>query len=177
MEVPPANAKETVVYIALGSNQGERWGQLREAVRRMGRCLTVERLSQVYETEPAYVNDQPRYLNMVLQARTVLDPQALLDCLKAVERDMGRAPGLRWGPRPIDLDILLFGDLLVESPDLHIPHARLHERPFVLRPLAELAPSLVPSGLTMTVGALARQAPPVGEIVACLGLLSPPEGT
>ncbi len=137
----------------------------------MGKCLTVERLSQVYETEPAYVNDQPRYLNMVLQARTSLDPQALLECLKTVERNMGRAPSLRWGPRPIDLDILLFGDLLVESPDLHIPHARLHERPFVLRPLAELAPDLIPPGLTMTVGELARQAPPVGEIVACLGPL------
>ena len=167
----PANLEETVVYIALGSNQGDRRAQLREAVHRIGRCLTVERLSKVYETEPAYVSDQPRYLNMALQARTPLDPQALLECLKTVERDMGRTPGLRWGPRPIDLDILLFDDLLVESPDLHIPHARLHERPFVLRPLAELAPALTPPGLTMTVGELARQAPPVGEIVACLGPL------
>ena len=171
MESPPANLEETVVYIALGSNQGDRWAQLREAVQRIGRCLTVERLSKVYETEPAYVSDQPRYLNMALQARTSLDPQALLECLKIVERDMGRTPGLRWGPRPIDLDILLFDDLLVESPDLHIPHARLHERPFVLRPLAELAPALTPPGLTMTVGELARHAPPVGEIVACLGPL------
>jgi 2-amino-4-hydroxy-6-hydroxymethyldihydropteridine diphosphokinase len=137
----------------------------------MGTCVTVERLSQVYETEPAYVSAQPRYLNMALQARTSLDPQALLECLKTVERDMGRMPSLRWGQRPIDLDILLFGDLQVESPDLRIPHARLHERPFVLQPLAELVPNLTPPGLSMTIGELARQAPPVGEIVACLGPL------
>ncbi len=161
----------SIVYIALGSNQGDRWRQLREAVRRIADGLAVERLSQVYETEPAYVSDQPRYLNMALRGRTRLDPRGLLDFLKGIERDMGRAPGMRWGPRPIDLDILLFGDRLVALPDLHIPHIRLQERPFVLRPLADLAPDLIPPGLDAAVGELARRAPPVGEIVACLGPL------
>jgi 2-amino-4-hydroxy-6-hydroxymethyldihydropteridine diphosphokinase len=162
------------VAIALGANQGERRYALQEAVRRLQPFVEVEHLSGVYETEPAYVTDQPRYLNMVLTGTTQLSPDALLAFLKKIEHDMGRLSGMRWGPRPIDLDILLYGDLLLDSPDLVIPHARLTERRFVLEPLAELMPDLVVPGTTKTVAALAREAPPIGEIVARLGPLNAP---
>src|SRR4051812_49334647 len=98
------------VYIALGSNEGDRASALRMAVERLQDCAPVERLSGVYETEPAYVLDQPRYLNMVVEATTRLEPHALLSCLKQIERDLGRTVGRRWGQRPIDLDIILYGD-------------------------------------------------------------------
>ena len=145
--------------------------QLRGAIRRLAGCLKVERLSGVYETEPAYVADQPPYLNMALQGRTVLDPHPLLMCLKQIERSMGRVGGLRWGERPIDLDILLYGERQVSTPDLQIPHARLHERAFVLVPLAELAPDLPVPGLERTVGELLAQAPRFGAILGRLGRL------
>jgi 2-amino-4-hydroxy-6-hydroxymethyldihydropteridine diphosphokinase len=159
------------VFVALGSNQGDRVAALRAAVDRLQGCLLVECLSTVYETEPAYVLDQPRYLNMVVQGSTRLDPHLLLLCLKQIERDLGRAGGVRWGPRPIDLDILLYGDRQVDLPDLQIPHVRLGERPFVLLPLAELAPGLVPPGLGASVHELAAQAPAIGEVIARLGAL------
>lgn len=168
--VPPESGE--LVYLALGSNQGDRIEQLREAVRRLGACVTVQRLSTVYETAAAYVTEQPPYLNMALEARTQLDPPALLACLKQIEREMGRIVAERWGPRPIDLDILLYGDRRIESPNLQIPHARMAERPFVLQPLAELAPTLTPPGLQSTIAELARNAPPIGDIIARLGPLS-----
>ena len=159
------------VFVALGSNEGDRVAALRAAVDRLQGCLVVEHLSQVYETEPAYVLDQPRYLNMVVQGSTRLDPHPLLLCLKQIERDLGRAGAVRWGPRPIDLDILLYGDRQVDLPDLQIPHVRLGERPFVLLPLADLAPDLVPPGLGASVHELAARAPAIGEVIAQLGAL------
>lgn len=166
------------VYIALGSNEGDRALALRMAVERLQDCAPVERLSEVYETEPAYVVEQPRYLNMVVEATTHLEPHALLGCLKQIERDLGRIGGMRWGLRPIDLDIILYGDRQVDTPDLQIPHVRFHERQFVLLPLAELVPDLVPPGLTVTVQELADHAPAIGEILARLGPLpaSPDQG-
>ncbi len=164
-------ANRVTVFIALGSNQGDRRAHLREAVRRIADCLAVERRSSVYETEPAYVTSQPRFLNMVLVGRTGLEPHALLDCLKRIERAMGRASGMRWGPRPIDLDILLYGDRQLEAPDLQIPHPRLAERPFVLQSLAELAPDLRLPGFAAPVEELAQHAPPIGEVLARLGPL------
>ena len=159
------------VYLALGSNLADRQANLRDAVRRLEPCLHIRRLSQVYETAAAYVTDQPSYLNMVLVGETVLDPHALLVCLKAIEREMGRETGLRWGPRLIDLDILLYANKQISTAELEIPHPRLHERPFVLQPLAELAPDLVPPGLETSVAELARSAPPVGAVIARIGPL------
>ena len=159
------------VFVALGSNQGDRRAQLQEAVRLLGGCMEVERLSAVYETEPAYALDQPPYLNLVLSGRTQLEPQALLHCLKAIERHMGRGAGPRWGPRPIDLDILLFGEQQIRDADLQVPHPRLSERPFVLQPLAELASDLTPPGLAAPVRELAQAAPPIGSIIARIGPL------
>lgn len=160
------------IFIALGSNQGDRPTALRMAIERLKDCAPVERLSPVYETEPGYVVDQPRYLNMVVEATTRLEPHALLACLKRIERDLGRGGGIRWGPRPIDLDIILYGSRQVDTDDLQIPHMRFGERPFVLLPLADLAPDLVPPGHSVTILELAARAPAIGEVIARLGPLA-----
>jgi dihydropteroate synthase/2-amino-4-hydroxy-6-hydroxymethyldihydropteridine diphosphokinase len=148
-----------MVYLALGTNLGDRRANLIGALRALaGRGLTVTALSRVYETEPAYVTDQPRFLNMVVQADTALEPLAVLDMLKALEADLGRAASVRYGPRLIDLDLLLAGDQVVGHERLTLPHPRLHERAFVLVPLAELAADVVIPGRGT-----------VGEALAALG--------
>jgi len=159
------------IYLALGSNLGDRLSYLHEAVRELGDCIVVDQLSQVYETEPAYVTDQPPFLNMVLSGTTTLSPRELLVCLKALEARMGRTTGRRYGPRPIDVDIVLYGDQIVDEPDLQIPHIRMAERQFVLQPLSELAPDLRPPGMDQTIQALADSAPQIGPIMARLGPL------
>ncbi len=143
------------IYLALGANLGDRVASLRNAIERLRDAVAVERLSSVYETEPAYLLDQPRFLNMALRGHTALDPHALLAFLKRIERDMGRIAGPRYGPRVIDLDILLYDSLALATADLIIPHPRMAERPFVLAPLAEIAPELVPPGWDRSIGALA----------------------
>ncbi len=164
-------AVTATVFLALGSNQGDRMANLRRAVRLLGRCAVVEQVSSVYETLPAYDHDQPRFLNMALRAITRQPPRVLLGCLKEIEREMGRVPSRRYGPRLIDLDILLYGDVVLDEPDLQIPHPRLSERPFVLQPLAELAPDLVPPGQAGSVRELLAAAPVMGEVVARFGTL------
>ncbi len=162
----------TVVYIALGTNEGERWENLRMAIASLTRCVLADRCSDVYETEPAYVLDQPRYLNMVIAGTTELEPYALLHCLKNLEQHLGRTVGRRWGERRIDLDILIYGDLRMAQSDLTIPHERMHERSFVLQPLMDLAPDLVPPGMSRTVRELVAAAPPHGMVLARLGPLT-----
>lgn len=128
----------TRVVIALGSNLGDRAANLRAAVRELGaQRVTVEAGSSIWETPPVPA-DQPRYLNAVVAGETDLDPERLLDVLKHIEWQLGRRPSRRWGPRPIDLDILLYGDSAYESERLTIPHQRLAERAFVLAPLSEV---------------------------------------
>jgi GTP cyclohydrolase-4 len=158
----------TTVYIALGSNLGDRRGNLLDAINQLRQKVKVEQLSSVYETEPAYVTNQPRYLNMVLRAS--LDPERLppgelLRFLKTIERRLGRLPTVRYGSRPIDLDILLYGDWSVDEPGLSIPHPRLAERAFVLRPLAEIAPDLRLPHQPDPVGVLAQRLNGVGQVV------------
>jgi 2-amino-4-hydroxy-6-hydroxymethyldihydropteridine diphosphokinase len=138
---PPAAA---TVYIGLGANVGDRPGNLAAAWERVCRLLADTRLSRMYRTEPQHLADQPEYLNAVGSGETTLDPLDLLDALNAIEEDLGRnrAREVRMGPRPIDLDILLYGDLVMESSRLCIPHPRMAERRFVLVPLLELAPGL-----------------------------------
>jgi 2-amino-4-hydroxy-6-hydroxymethyldihydropteridine diphosphokinase len=157
------------VYLALGANLGDRAASLRNAVERMGDLVAVERLSSVYETEPAYLLDQPRFLNMALRGHTALDPRALLALLKRIEHDMGRTVGPRYGPRAIDLDILLYDDLALSTDDLTIPHPRMAERPFVLTPLAEIAPELVPPGWSRSIGALAATVRGNGDVLVRVG--------
>jgi 2-amino-4-hydroxy-6-hydroxymethyldihydropteridine diphosphokinase len=160
------------VYLALGANLGDRLASLRDAVGRLRDAVAIEQMSSVYETEPAYLLDQPRFLNMALRGRTALDPHALLAVLKQIERGMGRAAGLRYGPRAIDLDILLYDSLELAAADLIIPHPRMAERPFVLIPLAEIAPELVPPGWSRSIGALAQIVRGNGDVLVRVGDLT-----
>lgn len=128
-------------FVALGSNLGDRWENLRRAVAGLP---DVTRLSTVYETEPVGgPAGQPPYLNAVAELDTRLSPRRLLEVGHDLEAQAGRERGERWGPRPLDVDVLLVGDLEVDEPDLSVPHPRMWERPFVLVPLHDLAPELV----------------------------------
>jgi len=128
------------VYIALGANIGNREANLRMALRGLTRMARVESVSSLYETQ-AVGPEQPPFFNAVCRVDTGLEPESLLRFLKSLEHEIGRRPvGERWGPRPIDLDLLLYEDRIVETTDLTLPHPRLPERAFVLVPLAEIAP-------------------------------------
>lgn len=131
---------EHLVYIALGSNLGDRLANLQAALQRFAPQVVIDRQSSVYETEPWGYADQPAFLNMAVAAKTSLEPDALLVFLKNIEQEMGRATTFRNGPRLIDLDILFYDELVLDTPPLVIPHPRLHERAFVLVPLADVAP-------------------------------------
>jgi 2-amino-4-hydroxy-6-hydroxymethyldihydropteridine diphosphokinase len=148
---------ETLVYLALGSNLGDRRANLVAAVAQLREQVAVEAISSLYETEPAYVLDQPRFLNAALCGRTTLAPIELLAFVKGIERALGRTAGPRYGPRLVDIDLLLYGDTVLDSPELSIPHPRMAERPFVLVPLAEIAPDLVPPGWSESIGVRAAQ--------------------
>ncbi len=130
-------------FIALGSNVGDREGNLRRAIAALGRYSKVTAVSSVYETEPMYHEDQGWFLNCVVSAETELRPRELLDALRKIEVEMGRERGVRYGPRVIDLDILLYGAEIVSEPGLEIPHPKIAERQFVLAPLDEISPDLV----------------------------------
>jgi 2-amino-4-hydroxy-6-hydroxymethyldihydropteridine diphosphokinase len=133
-------------FLGLGSNLGDRWAQLREAVSSLPPTEVVA-VSPVYETDPVGgPPGQPPYLNLVVELATDRSPRELLDVARALEEAGGRLRAERHGPRTIDVDVLLVGDLVVAEPDLVVPHPRLHERRFVLAPLADLAPELVPDG-------------------------------
>jgi 2-amino-4-hydroxy-6-hydroxymethyldihydropteridine diphosphokinase len=132
-----------IVYLALGSNLGDRAATLQNAIARMESAeLHVLRASSVYETEPREVEDQPWFLNQVVEVGTSLFPRQLLTRLKRLEVELGRRPSRPKGPRVIDMDILFYGDAVVSTTDLMIPHEGMGERRFVLEPLAELAPDL-----------------------------------
>ena len=134
-----------LVYVALGANLGDREGTIRTALRRLDghEQIEVERVSSLRETDPVGYEEQPRFLNGVARLRTDLEPRELLTVLLDLERDLGRTRhGPRFGPRTIDLDILLYGERVIDEPGLRVPHPRLAERAFVLEPLAELDPDL-----------------------------------
>lgn len=130
------------VYIALGANLGDRRANLRAALEAMPPLVRVEAVSSLYESPPQPPAPPPAYLNAVARVETQLDPEILLAHLKQIERDIGRRPSERWAPRLIDLDIALFDDRIVDTPALQVPHPRLIERAFVLRPLLDLDPEL-----------------------------------
>ena len=132
-----------VVFLALGSNMGNRLANLKAAISNLTPQMAVKNRSSVYETPPWGFTDQARFLNQVVMVKTYLEPQALLNHLKRLETALGRVPNFQNGPRLIDIDILFFDDLVVDTPPLVIPHPRLHERAFVLVPLAEIAPDFV----------------------------------
>ena len=147
-------------YVAVGSNLGDRWARLALAARALREApgQAVLRASRVWDTAPLGP-PQPRYLNAVLELETTRTPRSLLDLLREVERVAGRTRDLRWGPRTLDLDLLLLGDLVVRAPGLTIPHPELARRRFVLAPLAELRPDLPVPGTDSTVARLLAEAP------------------
>ena len=138
-----------LVYVGLGSNLGDREESIRRALELLdGPEIAVERVSSLRETDPVGYEDQPRFLNGAAALRTELAPRELLERLQAVEGGLGRdRSGPRFGPRTIDLDLLLYGDEMVDEQGLQIPHPRLAERVFVLEPLAELDGGLEVPGL------------------------------
>ena len=131
------------VYLGLGSNLGNRQGYLDKALALLSQRLQMKRVSSIYDTEPVGRINQPRFLNMVCEVATGLAPEALLALAKGIESKLGRLPRTSNLPRPIDIDILFYGDQIVKTPQLVIPHPRLTERAFVLIPLVEIAPDLV----------------------------------
>jgi 2-amino-4-hydroxy-6-hydroxymethyldihydropteridine diphosphokinase len=154
------------VLLSLGSNRGDRMAYLRAAVEQLERHagMRVEALSGIFETEPVGVTGQDAYLNMAAVLETALSPRALLGALKAIEQATGRTPGERWGPREIDLDIILCEDRVISEDGLCVPHASFRKRRFVLAPLMELAPEAIDPVSGRTVADLANDATVEGTV-------------
>jgi 2-amino-4-hydroxy-6-hydroxymethyldihydropteridine diphosphokinase len=140
------SGQNEVVYLSLGSNLGDRLQNLLLVEEKLLPQVQVLKKSSVYETEPWGYLDQPRFLNRVLCTQTSLSPLELLAYIKAIEKDLGRKPTFQYGPREVDIDILIYGEYLINDEILTIPHKRLTERAFVLVPLAEITPNLILPG-------------------------------
>lgn len=132
-----------IVYLALGSNLGNREENLKQAIASLPPQMDVKAKSHVYETPPWGYEDQPRFLNQVVKAQTYLQPDLLIKHIKRLEVALGRKATFRNGPREIDIDILMYDDLVLNTPILILPHPHMHERGFVLLPLMDIAPDLV----------------------------------
>lgn len=141
------------VFLGLGSNRGDRQTQIECAIQAISQLpsTTLAASASLYESEPVGVEEQPRFLNTALEIQTEIDPKGLLASLKGIEEELGRQQGARWGPREIDLDILLYGDRIIQDAQLEIPHPEMHHRRFVLVPLAEIAPELHHPRLNQTI--------------------------
>jgi 2-amino-4-hydroxy-6-hydroxymethyldihydropteridine diphosphokinase len=146
--------KEARVFLSVGTNLGDRTANLASAQAAVSEFVIIQKTSRVYETAPWGMTDQPDFLNQVWEATTILPPLELLRRLKSVETVLGRKPSVRYGPRLIDIDILLYSNLMFKSADLVIPHPRISERAFVLAPLADLEPDMVIPGMSHTVAEL-----------------------
>lgn len=143
------------VYLGIGSNLGEREENCLKAVRALTeKGIIVKKVSTLYETEPWGVKEQPDFINFAVEAETDLFPGVLLQVIKEIEKQMGRAETYKWGPRIIDIDILFYDDLIYDSTELKIPHPLMHERGFVLLPLSEIAPEKVHPVLKKTINEL-----------------------
>src|SRR5271157_2882601 len=147
-----------IIYLALGTNLGDRIANLRAAIEALSPEIKVIVESKVYETPPWGYEDQPAFLNMAVKGETGLKPESLLKRLKQLEVQLGREQSFRWGPRLIDIDILFYDDLILESESLTIPHPRLHERAFVLVPLTDIAPDFIHPVLKETIKELLASA-------------------
>jgi 2-amino-4-hydroxy-6-hydroxymethyldihydropteridine diphosphokinase len=152
-------------YVALGSNLGDKEGYLRTAIENIARTERIQQASSIYETDPIGYLDQPTFLNMVIEVGTAEDPQGLLRMLRSIELSLRRERTFTNAPRTIDLDILLFDDVVMHSADLTIPHPRMHERPFVLIPLAEIASDVVVPTYRQTVQELLDALPDTSGVV------------
>lgn len=159
------SARTISVALAIGGNLGDRAGNLREAVRRLVvGGVRVDAVSSLYETPPWGYTEQPPFLNGAVCGRTALEPQALLALIKRIERELGRAPSFRNAPRPVDIDIALYGDCVIDEPGLHVPHPGLPERAFVLVPLAEVAGMWMHPTLGATIADLRAALGPAEEV-------------
>ncbi len=154
-------------YIGLGSNMGDRTGACRRALELLGRAGCVVNVSSFYCTEPVGYREQEEFINAVAELETDLSPQDLLSACQAIENELGRVRVFRWGPRSVDLDILLYGNTLVRLPDLIIPHPRLSLRGFVLVPLCEIAPQVVHPVLKKTAALLLQELKDTHRVVKC----------
>ena len=160
------------IYLSLGSNLGDREANLRAACDALDELngVCVRAVSHGYDTEPVGRVDQPAFLNAAVEIETDLEPLELLTAAKGIEQQLGRRPSGRWGPRCIDIDLVLWGDRVLESDALTLPHARFRERAFVLAPLAEIAPDAVDPITGDTVAALAEKPGVHGRVVRCAAL-------
>ncbi len=154
--------KPVVAYLGLGANQGDPRRQLQEAMVRLGATEEVEvvKASSFYRTPPLGPPDQPWYINAVIQVHTRLTPEELLRVMQRVEQDLGRVRRERWGPRLIDIDLLLYDGVILRDPDLCLPHPEMHKRSFVLVPLTEIAPQAWHPALEQTASELLAKLDP-----------------
>jgi 2-amino-4-hydroxy-6-hydroxymethyldihydropteridine diphosphokinase len=157
----------TTAYIGLGSNIGDRKGTCLQALELLGRAGRVKKVSSFYRTEPVGHRDQEDFVNAVAELETGLSPEQLLAACRAIEDQLGRRRSVHWGPRTIDLDILLYGDQVVESANLTIPHPFLTSRGFVLVPLCEIAPQVVHPILNKTAAILLHELKDPQRVVPC----------
>jgi 2-amino-4-hydroxy-6-hydroxymethyldihydropteridine diphosphokinase len=166
LSVQPGARAGTLVYLSLGSNRGDRLANLRRAMEHLDKTgVSVQRASSFYKTEPVDFAPQAWFLNCVVEALTPLMPMQLLKAVKAAERAMGRRPGVRKGPRTIDIDILLYENVVVRTGALSIPHERMNHRRFVLVPLFELAPAARHPVNKRTVAELLHDVPDRSQVI------------
>ena len=157
MGASAAKPDRHVAYVALGSNLGDREQNLRTALQLLARQAEILQVSSFIETEPYGVTDQPRFLNGVCRVAVTLPPEVLLQALLAIERQMGRERKRHWGERNIDLDLLLYDDVIMTTPELKLPHPDMQNRDFVLLPLVEIAPQAVHPALHKTAAQLLQE--------------------
>jgi 2-amino-4-hydroxy-6-hydroxymethyldihydropteridine diphosphokinase len=149
----------TIVYLGLGSNMGKKEDQIKAAISRLSEIYKVTKVSPVYLTEPVGVTDQEWFLNCVIEIETEIDSKKLLTSLKSIERKLGRTKTMKNGPRSIDIDILFYGDEVVQTKNLVIPHPLLQQRLFVLQPMMDLNPHLMHPVLRKTIQELYEEQP------------------
>lgn len=148
-----------IVYLSLGSNKGDKEGQIKKAIILISNICDIKNVSPLYLTEPVGYTEQEWFVNCIVEVETETDPNKLLSSVKSIEKKLGRTKTMKNGPRTIDIDIVFYGDQIVKTKDLVIPHPRLHERLFVLQPMMDLNPGFVHPVFQKTIRELYAQVP------------------